>query len=56
MVNGAAGAVVALPGRVFSVMAFTVANGTIAQIDVLLDPERLEQLDLSTPPTTGAGR
>jgi RNA polymerase sigma factor (sigma-70 family) len=56
MVNGAAGAVVAPPGRVFSVMAFTVTNGKIAQIDVLLDPERLEQLDLSTPPTTGAGR
>ena len=51
LVNGAAGAVVAPPGRVFSVMAFTVTNGKIAQIDVLLDPERLEQLDLSIPPT-----
>jgi RNA polymerase sigma-70 factor (ECF subfamily) len=47
LVNGAAGAVVAPRGRVFSVMAFTVANGRIAQIDVLLDPERLERLDLS---------
>ncbi len=50
LVNGAAGAVVAARGRVFSVMAFTVANGRIAQIDVLLDPERLGQLDLSIPP------
>ena len=50
LVNGAAGAVVAPDGRVFSVMAFTVTNGKIAQIDALLDPERLEQLDLSIPP------
>jgi RNA polymerase sigma factor (sigma-70 family) len=49
LVNGAAGAVVAAHGRVFSVMAFTVTNGEIAQIDALLDPERLEQLDLSIP-------
>ena len=40
--NGAAGAVVAPRGRVFSVMAFTVTNGKIVQIDVLLDPERLQ--------------
>ena len=51
LVNGAVGAVVAPPGRVFSVMAFTVTNGKIAQVDVLLDPERLEQLDLTIPPT-----
>ncbi len=50
LVNGAAGAVVAPHGRVFSVMAFTVTKGRIAQIDVLLDPQRLEQLDLSIPP------
>ena len=56
LVNGAAGAVVAPPGRVFSVMAFTVTNGKIAQIDVLLDPERLEQLDLTIPPTAGKHR
>lgn len=27
-------------------MAFVVADGKIAAIDALLDPERLEQLDL----------
>jgi RNA polymerase sigma-70 factor (ECF subfamily) len=46
LVNGAAGVVVTLPDRVFSVMAFTVTNGKIVQIDALLDPDRLAQLDL----------
>jgi hypothetical protein len=49
LVNGAAGAVVAPHGRVFSVMAFTVADGRIVQIDALLDPERLERLELGLP-------
>lgn len=53
LVNGAAGAVVTPHGRVFSVMAFTVANGKIVEIDVLLDPERLQQLDLNVPPIAG---
>src|SRR5919109_4607366 len=47
LVNGAAGAVVAPRGRVLSVMAFTVTNGKIVQIDALHDPERLAKLDLS---------
>jgi RNA polymerase sigma factor (sigma-70 family) len=50
LVNGAAGAVVAPHARLFSVMAFTVTNGKITQIDALLDPERLARLDLSVPP------
>ena len=49
LVNGAAGAVVAVRGRPFSVMAFTVSDGKIAAIDALLDPDRLAQLDLPTP-------
>jgi RNA polymerase sigma factor (sigma-70 family) len=49
LVNGAAGAVVAPHGRLFSVMAFTVTNGKITQIDALADPERLAQLDLALP-------
>jgi RNA polymerase sigma-70 factor (ECF subfamily) len=44
LVNGAAGAVVAPRGRVLSVMAFTVTNGRIVQIDALVDPERLARL------------
>ena len=44
------GAVVAPAGRVLSVMAFTVTNGKITQIDALADPERLGQLSLAIPP------
>jgi RNA polymerase sigma-70 factor, ECF subfamily len=49
LVNGAAGAVVAPYRQVISVMAFTVTNGRIVEIDALLDPERLRRLDLTTP-------
>jgi RNA polymerase sigma factor (sigma-70 family) len=56
LVNGAAGAVVAPRGSVFAVMAFTVASGKIAQIDALVDPERLEHLNLSIPPIANKHR
>jgi RNA polymerase sigma factor (sigma-70 family) len=46
LVNGAAGAVVAPDGRLFSVMGFTVSGGRITAIDALVDPERLAQLEL----------
>lgn len=45
LVNGGAGAVVMLRGRLWSVMAFTVSNGKITRIDALVDPERLAQID-----------
>ncbi len=48
LINGAAGVVVARAGRVLSVMAFTVVDGRIAEIDVLADPERLAALGLAT--------
>jgi RNA polymerase sigma-70 factor (ECF subfamily) len=44
LVNGAAGAVVATGGKILSVMAFTVSDGMIVQIDALMDPERLAAL------------
>jgi RNA polymerase sigma-70 factor (ECF subfamily) len=47
LVNGAAGLVCMLDGKPFSVMAFTVRAGAIVEIDVLSDPERLSQLDLT---------
>ena len=47
LVNGAAGVVVAANGRPLSVMGFTVTGGKIVAIDVLSDPERLQQLDLT---------
>jgi RNA polymerase sigma-70 factor (ECF subfamily) len=49
LVNGAAGAVVTPHGQLFSVMAFTVTDGKITQIDALVDPDRLAQLDLTFP-------
>jgi RNA polymerase sigma-70 factor, ECF subfamily len=45
LVNGAAGAVVAPQGRLFSAMGFIVSSGRITAIDALVDPERLAQLD-----------
>jgi RNA polymerase sigma factor (sigma-70 family) len=47
LVNGAAGLVVAPRGRPIAVAGFTVAHGRIAEIDVLADPARLRQLDLT---------
>jgi RNA polymerase sigma factor (sigma-70 family) len=47
LVNGAAGVVVVVDGRPFSVMGFIVTDGKIVAIDALADPERLDQLDLS---------
>jgi RNA polymerase sigma factor (sigma-70 family) len=48
LVNGAAGVVAWAPdGRPFSVMGFTVRDGKIVAIDILVDPERLRQLDLT---------
>jgi RNA polymerase sigma-70 factor (ECF subfamily) len=47
LVNGAAGAVITLRGRPFSVMAFTVADGKIIEIDAIGDPERVERVAAS---------
>jgi RNA polymerase sigma factor (sigma-70 family) len=47
LVNGAAGFVSTRDGRPFSVGAFTISGGKIVEIDILADPERLAQLDLT---------
>lgn len=47
LVNGAAGLVCMLEGKLFSVMAFTVSGGKITEINIVRDPERLSQLDLT---------
>ena len=47
LVNGAVGVVVAPGEQPYAVMAFTVRQGKIVEIDILLDPGRLRQLDLS---------
>jgi RNA polymerase sigma-70 factor (ECF subfamily) len=47
LVNGAAGLICMLEGKLFSVMAFTVSGGKITEINIVRDPERLSQLDLT---------
>jgi RNA polymerase sigma factor (sigma-70 family) len=47
LVNGAAGFVVARGGRPLTVAGFTVAGGKIVEIDLLADPARLRELDLT---------
>jgi RNA polymerase sigma-70 factor, ECF subfamily len=47
LINGAAGLVATRDGKPFSVMACTVRDGKIAEMDILADPERLQSLDLT---------
>jgi RNA polymerase sigma factor (sigma-70 family) len=48
LVNGAPGIVGRLPdGRPMSVLGFAVSRGKIVEIDILADPARLRQLDLT---------
>jgi RNA polymerase sigma-70 factor (ECF subfamily) len=47
LVNGAAGAVAIVDGEPFAVGAFTVRGGKIVEIDILADPARLRELDLT---------
>ena len=46
-VNGAAGFVVVRDGRTFAVAGFTVSGGRIVEIDLLADPDRLREIDLT---------
>ena len=47
LVNGVAGAVWAPGGQPRVVFGFTIARGKIVEIDLLADPERLRQLELT---------
>ena len=47
LVNGAAGWVSLLDGELFAIGAFTLQNGRITAIDILLDPVRLARVDLT---------
>jgi RNA polymerase sigma-70 factor, ECF subfamily len=47
LINGVIGAVSTREGEPFSVGAITVRGGKIVEIDILADPERLRQLDLT---------
>jgi len=44
LVNGAAGMVVTVGGRLFSVLGFTVTGGKIVAIDAIADPERVRRI------------
>ncbi len=44
IVNGRPGAVVALPDRVVSVVAFTIAGGRVVEMDLVVDPEKLRSV------------
>jgi ketosteroid isomerase-like protein len=44
LVNGSAGAVITVDGRPFAVMAFSVADDRIVEIDIIADPERVAKL------------
>ena len=46
-VNGGAGAIVYSSGRLYAVLAFTVRNNRIVEIDIFADPDRLGRLALS---------
>jgi len=47
MVNGTAGLVVFTGDRPYAVLAFTLRNERIVEIDILADPDRLARLDFS---------
>ncbi len=47
LVDGAIGVVVAPQGRLVRALRFTIANGTITEIEVIGDPARLGELDVS---------
>jgi RNA polymerase sigma factor (sigma-70 family) len=47
LINGAAGVVVAAEGMPISLLAFTITNGKIAEVDVIDDPGRIAEADLT---------
>jgi RNA polymerase sigma factor (sigma-70 family) len=54
LINGAVGIVAVRDGRPFSVGGLTVSGGRIVSIDILADPERLRDLDLTILDDLGA--
>jgi RNA polymerase sigma-70 factor (ECF subfamily) len=47
LVNGAVGTVTLRDGQPFAIAGFTIRNQRIVEMDVLADPERLSQIDLT---------
>ena len=44
LVGGAAGVVVTVRGRPVTVMGFTIADGKIAEIDAIAEPDRVRRI------------
>lgn len=44
LINGAAGVVITLDGRPHAVMAFTVVNDRVIELDIIGDPERIRRV------------
>ena len=44
LINGAAGVVITLDGRPHGVMAFTVVNDQVVELDIIADPERISRV------------
>ncbi len=44
LINGAAGVVITLDGQPHGVMAFTVVNDQIVELDIIADPERIRRV------------
>jgi len=49
LVNGSPGLLSTRDGELFSVMGLTIRGGRIAEMDILVDPERLRRLDVTIP-------
>ncbi len=47
LVNGAVGLVMAPRGKLFLVLAFTIVDDTVTEIDMIADPDRLRHIDLA---------
>jgi RNA polymerase sigma-70 factor (ECF subfamily) len=47
VVNGGPGIISVIDGRLTAVLAFTIADGLIVEIDILADPQRLATLDFA---------
>ena len=44
LINGAAGVVITLDGKPHGVMAFTVVNDRVVELDIIADPERIRRV------------
>jgi RNA polymerase sigma-70 factor (ECF subfamily) len=46
LVNDGPGIVATIDGRLSAVLAFTVSDGRVIEVDILADPQRLSKLDI----------